>query len=584
MVSQSPGPSRARRRRGVSVLSEFKQRLFGAFAEDCSGSSIPEHTIENIRWGIGDARRNAIAYLLSEVFSKYDPGTVTPEQEARTWSRFDEAEQMCASTNMRFLRLDRSGASTLRTGAWSLLEDAKRKISSALGPFCEAEAHRLATYSGGASYSLPRRNGHQVFKISNLPFETTYANLDWSRAWTSCTILAREPFGDQCRNEAGFFKLVPGNKVTSVEKNWKTRRAIAIEPRLNMLRQKGIGAMIRSRLKRVGVDLDHGQQTNADMAKLGSVTGLLATIDLSMASDTVALELVRYLLPPDWLATMEECRSGVGILGDRKVYYRKFSSMGNGYTFELESLIFWALCSAVADAYGASRRFIAVYGDDLVVPTRIAHEVVDLLGFCGFKANIEKTFLDGPFRESCGKHYDSGRDVTPFYVKKFDGSHLSVFKLHNQLRRWQRRMELNGFAVPEVRGLLFWLRNFVTPKWRRPRIPDGFGDGAFIGTFDECLPSKPASSRKYVGWEGWRIPVLMEVATCTVAEDRPWEQGLGTEHGWLSYSLWKPESDDRLSHLVETPMLGLVTKRTVREIEILVPHFADSLLEGGGCL
>ena len=40
-------------------------------------------------------------------------------------------------------------------------------------------------------------------------------------------------------------EVVAGNKIVTVPKNYKTERTIAIEPLLNSVLQKGIGAVIR---------------------------------------------------------------------------------------------------------------------------------------------------------------------------------------------------------------------------------------------------------------------------------------------------------------------------------------------------
>jgi hypothetical protein len=165
-------------------------------------------------------------------------------------------------------------------------------------------------------------------------------------------------------------KLVKGNSIITVPKNYKTDRTIAKEPCMNIYIQKGIGRCIRKRLKRVGIDLDD-QKRNQEGARIGSLDGSLATIDLSMASDTVALELVSFLLPNDWWWALEQCRSPVGVLPSGElVAYQKISSMGNGFTFELESLLFWAICQQVACSnINETDCRILVYGDDIVVPT-----------------------------------------------------------------------------------------------------------------------------------------------------------------------------------------------------------------------
>jgi hypothetical protein len=111
---------------------------------------------------------------------------------------------------------------------------------------------------------------------------------------------------------------------------------------------------------------------------------------------------------------------------------QKFSSMGNGFTFELESLIFWALSKSVSD-------FVSVYGDDIIVDSTCRDRFVDLFRFCGFTTNESKSFWSGPFRESCGKHYFQGTDVTPIYQKDSDENIENLLASLNRLRRWYYR-------------------------------------------------------------------------------------------------------------------------------------------------
>jgi hypothetical protein len=52
------------------------------------------------------------------------------------------------------------------------------------------------------------------------------------------------------------------------------------------------------------------------------------------------------------------------------------------------------------------------YGDDIIVPQHAAHFCSDLLTRLGFVVNLDKSFIRGFYRESCGKHYINGFDVT----------------------------------------------------------------------------------------------------------------------------------------------------------------------------
>jgi hypothetical protein len=307
-------------------------------------------------------------------------------------------------------------------------------------------------------------------------------------------------------------KIVDGNRVVTVPKNYKTDRTIAIEPDMNIYVQKGIGGVIRNRLRAIGVNLDD-QTKNQRLAEVGSFAGRLATIDLSMASDCISRIIVEKLIRSDWLEALGQCRSPFGVLpSGEKTFYQKFSSMGNGYTFELETLIFLSLAYAYATLHDEEVSRISVYGDDIIVPSTMAPGFCGLLQECGFTPNSKKSYWTGAFRESCGKHYYRGYDITPFYVKKYDGKLLSLFKIHNQIWRYQNRcVWLGPERRKELLSICRWLRSYAPARWRRPSIVDGLGDGGFVGYFDEVNPIYGYKQAKIEhGWDGYCFDTVLE--------------------------------------------------------------------------
>jgi hypothetical protein len=119
-------------------------------------------------------------------------------------------------------------------------------------------------------------------------------------------------------------------------------------------------------------------------------------------------------LPQKWYKYLADVRSPFGKIGTKLFKYSKFSSMGNGSTFALESLIFASLC------YATGSKAFSVYGDDLIIETELVDDLVDLLRFFGFSVNADKSYVSGPFRESCGTDWYEGYDVTPFYLRNVD--------------------------------------------------------------------------------------------------------------------------------------------------------------------
>jgi hypothetical protein len=212
-------------------------------------------------------------------------------------------------------------------------------------------------------------------------------------------------------------------------------RTIAVEPLLNGFVQKGVDLFFRKRLKRVGIDLSD-QSRNQELAREGSLKGEIdpfVTIDLSSASDSLSTEVCRYLLPPDWFDFLNQIRSRRYRLVGEEFTYHKFVSMGNGFCFPLETLIFASLCKTVYDE-ASLRHDFSVYGDDIIVRQSVAVRLLELLKVCGFRVNRKKTFLTGPFRESCGADWYEGKDVRPVTLDYAFDSVENIFKFCNLAR------------------------------------------------------------------------------------------------------------------------------------------------------
>lgn len=224
-------------------------------------------------------------------------------------------------------------------------------------------------------------------------------------------------------------KVVKGNRIAFVPKDATKVRQIAIEPSLNMGGQLAVGDYLSKRLRLFGVNL-FSQEVNQRMAKEGSLNQSLATIDLSDASSRICLQLVVDLLPPDWSQLLVRLRSPYGLLPDGTyIKYSSFSTQGNGFTFPLESLIFWAISKA------CQTKRLSVFGDDIICDSSSATKVCAALESCGFVVNSEKSYVDGFFKESCGADYVYGVNVRPIFYKDECNDPSDVACLHNLLYR-----------------------------------------------------------------------------------------------------------------------------------------------------
>ena len=464
-------------------------------------------------------------YLLSELFSKFQDWDLGINRSEAAIEKFHLSEAICEETNNRLFY--RSYVKTLNSFTCeSYIHTARRKIAALLGPFDWTEASHFFGWGPGASTQVKSSKGDAFYK-----YGVTRPHVTGQCAVLAACAIAQVPlwakalsadcFGNSSLHDVELIydqlEIVEGNRITTVPKNAKCDRVIAIEPTLNMYIQRGIGRCIRNRLRRVGIDLDD-QSRNQELARHGSIYGDLCTMDLSMASDSISMELVEDLLPPDWFTAIKQCRSPIGVLPDgSKVIYQKVSSMGNGFTFELESLIFWALVSSVIQyTPEALDRRVSVYGDDLIFSVSAYTRVADLLQVCGFTVNEKKSFCHGYFRESCGKHFFHGRDVTPFYVRSDVNTTERLLLTANNIKRYASRHSFYG-CDRRFQSVHDFCKSSLPGWFKKPRIPNGYGDGALIGDFDEVLPMR--APNQIDGWIAYcfnRIPSRKSVDGCAL--------------------------------------------------------------------
>lgn len=438
-------------------------------------------------------------YQVGSLLSKWTPPS--KEEEATRFKaaiqKLEDTETACDVTNARLYEFF---SKPVDERVRSVIRRAKAKIRRCLGPFSEEEWLRSCSFGPGASVKLPRKRGDALFKFG-LDRPTATHSLEVNGFLDN---LLQNEFPLWAREVEGFDWVV-GNQVTTVPKNRKIDRVIAIEPEINSFFQRGIGRMIRRRLFRVGVNLNN-QDLNQILAFSGSLDGRLATIDLSSASDTISRELVNMLLPREWTDLMSSVRSPVGILRpnatqlERVWYWKKHSSMGNGYTFELESLIFWALAEAVLDVTGVSERRLGIYGDDIVISVDAVPLLKSIFSIVGFQINEGKSFEEGPFRESCGKHYFRGTDVTPIFIRKGLEDPVTAYSMHNQVVLRGLITHDMEYRCPYMTRVADGIRERTPVRWRL-LVPTTHM-GGFWATFEEAAPVVRRWRKKH-GYDTW---------------------------------------------------------------------------------
>lgn len=379
----------------------------------------------------------AKAYLAYNLLRKFSSFPINIDRRANASADFDLSEVQCGITNHMASALPYRPAVSLDRQPQSVVELARRLIKQALGKFDLEEFQTVCDFSSGSSTRVPRKRGAAVFKLDGRPHVTINCR-DLAVHFIWCNELWRKhcqaTFGRES-DPYTWVELIPGSRFDTVPKDSVKDRPICVEPDLNMFFQKGIGTMIRRRLRMRGINLND-QTLNQYLALLGSIHDDLATIDLSSASDSVSLRVVEMLLPEDWYDFMLRTRSPYVLKDGKWVRLNKISSMGNGFTFELESLIFWALAKATCILNGQSTDHLSVYGDDIIVPSAAAEPLIEILELLGFKTNENKTFVAGPFRESCGKHYFMGADVSPIKIADPIENWADIYHFCNSLQGW----------------------------------------------------------------------------------------------------------------------------------------------------
>jgi hypothetical protein len=220
-------------------------------------------------------------------------------------------------------------------------------------------------------------------------------------------------------------------RLVAVPKTAMKPRLISIEPSYNQFIQQGYHTLLKDGLSRFPVCNITDQERNRRLARLGSIDGSLATIDLSDASDRVHYGLIRSLFrwSPTFVDVLEKTRSRLIQTPSEVLILNKFASMGSALTFPVETMFFlcivvYTMCESVGDfsrknvvSYLHDER-IGVYGDDIIVPVSVVPKLMHHLEELGLKVNTQKSFSTGGFRESCGGDYWKGYNITPFYVRR----------------------------------------------------------------------------------------------------------------------------------------------------------------------
>lgn len=487
----------------VDVGKDFHWKIFSSFVGDLecreTGNDMNLSFSDSERKLFDHSIRTRDQILLSTVVSEFTPRCMCelpldnaaffaryqvasflkkfpakgPDSKKKAIEKFFKFEKICHLFNTEnyraLLQLDK-----YHPDYYGIIHDIRKDILSLIGPVPNLDTiYGLAYHGPGATVDSKQHSRGETtsyFKWSKLPYTVTadcapllreaiLADVRWISALYEAYRLDKSIPYTQSFDMASFWnhvlKIVDGSRTAVVPKSFDEGRTIALEPTGNVFLQLGVDRFIRGRLKRRwNIDLNT-QEVNQLQAYLASIDGRKATIDLRGASDCVSLMVTDIYLPVDWYNLLCLLRSPSTTIDGEGHVLHKISSMGNGFTFALESLLFAAFARAILERQGLEKSECVVYGDDIIVPTTCSERLIAFLALNGFDTNVDKTFISGPFRESCGTDWIRGTDVRPIFLKKAITTLQDLFFVHNSLWRLEARLDwVMGFDFSRTRKLI----------------------------------------------------------------------------------------------------------------------------------
>lgn len=312
---------------------------------------------------------------------------------------------------------------------YAFIRRVRKEVRRILGPVPRGLQPR---FSGGATMS--DRSGYTTQPDKMSSEASFYPSSRWLLENPSGGFY-ESAWGRAVMQRGNWPREIRYNSFFTVPKDGTKRRGCAKEASVNVSFQLDVGRRMRvGLLRNAGICLEKGKERHMALAWWGSLTGAFDTLDESDASDLNS-RLCTKLLLGDWYTLLDSLRATHTRVDNRLVRLEKFSSMGNGFTFELETVIFAAITRVVVADLGRDPDLVSVFGDDIVAPAGCARAIMGALCFLGFKPNLKKSFWEGPFRESCGGDYFDGVPVRAHFVETLPDEPQQWIALANGLRR-----------------------------------------------------------------------------------------------------------------------------------------------------
>ena len=235
------------------------------------------------------------------------------------------------------------------------------------------------------------------------------------------------------------------SRITFVEKDSRGPRTISMEPHERMYLQLGVHDKIVEFQEHL-LDYTKGrinytdQTINQKLAYSSSIDGYYATIDMKDASDMVSWFLIKELLSSEWFDIMRVLRTTHVLIDDVEIELNKFASMGSAICFPIMATLIYSIATTIhSDCY--------VYGDDLICPAFCAEEIMAALISYGFRINHDKSFITGPFRESCGGDFYRSHNVS--YIKCTSHELVNIVEFANLMSCYSQDLSESLFKIIE---------------------------------------------------------------------------------------------------------------------------------------
>jgi len=370
-------------------------------------------------------RRNYISAHFFDRFLYAEEEAACDDLEKQAFVKFE--------ANLARGRLQNDALDNLQYGRLnSVLESARLEIQSILGELELEDWFPLCVHGPNASLRVRKENSYADKKAQAL--DGTLPALMLHRQylkWNNHLDAYLEPM---LRSKVIEYECVRGSKLSFVPKKFDSLRTMLIEPTLNQFFQQGLGRLITKRLREnADIDLETQADCHRRLVRLITANSLdIATIDWSEASDRIWLNINRKLLPSDWFAAIQDVRSPQCEYQGKWYELTMTGSMGCGFVFPLQTLVFLSIIRALAREGGHSE-FVSVFGDDCICDSSLKDEIEWFATAVDWKLNSNKSFFDGPFRESCGVDSYRGEDCRPYFIQR---PPLSDFGHATSLEAW----------------------------------------------------------------------------------------------------------------------------------------------------